>query len=77
MEKYSVDGIAVEVCPMSNYRLGYVDDLRLHPALTYLRDDIPVVICSDDGLPDDEKDSLMRAWEAQWAEFIKIYSQAS
>ena len=115
MEKYSVDGIAVEVCPMSNYRLGYVDDLRLHPALTYLRNDIPVVICSDDGLfmsesplvddffaaimcwdlslgdikalcrnsitysglPDDEKDSLMRAWEAQWAEFIKIYSQAS
>ena len=35
---------------MSNYRLGYVADLRLHPGLQYLINGIPVVLCSDDGL---------------------------
>ena len=50
MEKYIEKGVALEVCPISNYRLGYVEDLRLHPALTYLRNGVPVIICSDDGL---------------------------
>lgn len=44
------DDIAIEVCPISNYRLGYVDDLRNHPATTYIKNDIPIVIASDDGL---------------------------
>ena len=35
---------------MSNYRLGYVKDLRLHPALQYLLNGITIVLCSDDGL---------------------------
>lgn len=50
MKKYAEDKIAIEVCPISNYRLDYVSDLRLHPALSYMRNGIPVVICSDDGL---------------------------
>ncbi len=50
MKKYAEDKIAIEVCPISNYRLDYVSDMRLHPALSYLRSGIPVVICSDDGL---------------------------
>ena len=50
MDLYRDLQIAVEVCPISNHRLGYVYDLRLHPALYYLRTGIPVVICSDDGL---------------------------
>lgn len=49
MEKYKEDNIAIEVCPISNYRLGYTSDLRLHPGYTYLQAGIPVVICSDDG----------------------------
>ena len=50
MKKYKESDIAIEVCPMSNYRLGYVRDLRLHPALQYMINGIPIVLCSDDGL---------------------------
>ena len=50
MQKYAEEEIAVEICPISNYRLQYVEDLRLHPGLTYLNSGIPGCICSDDGL---------------------------
>ncbi len=50
MEECREKGIAVEVCPVSNYRLGYVNDLRLHPAYTYVQNGVPIVIASDDGL---------------------------
>lgn len=50
LEEYKKDKIAIEVCLMSNYRLGYVRDLRLHPGLQYLVSGIPIVLCSDDGL---------------------------
>ncbi|MBO7676689.1 MAG: hypothetical protein J6S49_04165, partial [Erysipelotrichaceae bacterium] len=50
MKKYAEDKIAIEVCLMSNYRLSYVKDLRLHPGLQYMINDIPIVLCSDDGL---------------------------
>lgn len=50
MEKYREKGIALEICPISNYRLGYISDFRLHPGLTYMINGLPVVICSDDGL---------------------------
>ncbi len=50
LQKFREKGIALEICPISNYRLGYVSDMRLHPGLIYLQQDLPVVICSDDGL---------------------------
>lgn len=50
MQEYKDKKIAIEVCLMSNYRLGYVKDLRLHPALQYMIQGIPIVLCSDDGL---------------------------
>lgn len=40
--------IAVEVAPVSNQVLGYVNDLRAHPAVLYARFGIPLVICNDD-----------------------------
>ncbi|KAK3086871.1 hypothetical protein FSP39_024690 [Pinctada imbricata] len=40
--------IAVEANPVSNKMLGYVPDQRHHPAITYLRMGIPVVLGADD-----------------------------
>ena len=50
MKQYKEKKTTIEVCMMSNYRLGYVRDLRLHPALQYMIFGIPIVLCSDDGL---------------------------
>ncbi|MGB3860704.1 MAG: hypothetical protein WA915_01375 [Candidatus Aminicenantaceae bacterium] len=41
-------GIAIEVCPISNQVLGYVADLRNHPAVLFINSGLPVVICPDD-----------------------------
>ena len=41
-------GIAIEVCPVSNQVLGYVGDLRAHPAVAYINAGIPVVLSPDD-----------------------------
>ena len=41
-------GIAVEVCPISNQILGYVSDLRNHPAVHYINAGLPVVLSTDD-----------------------------
>lgn len=38
----------MEVCPLSNQLLGYIPDLRKHPAADYLRDGLNVTINSDD-----------------------------
>jgi adenosine deaminase CECR1 len=41
-------GIGVEVCPISNQLLGYVSDLRNHPAVHYINAGLPVVLSTDD-----------------------------
>ena len=38
----------LEVCPISNQTLGYVTDVRLHPANGYIRRGLTCVISSDD-----------------------------
>ncbi len=40
--------IAIEICPISNQVLGYVADLRNHPAVLYINSGLPVVVCPDD-----------------------------
>ncbi|MEM6692837.1 MAG: hypothetical protein AAF664_25640, partial [Planctomycetota bacterium] len=40
--------IALEICPISNQRLGYVNDLRLHPGVGYQRRGVSCVLASDD-----------------------------
>ena len=48
MELARARGVAVEVCPISNQLLGYVGDLRAHPAVAYINAGIPVVLSPDD-----------------------------
>jgi adenosine deaminase CECR1 len=48
MEMVRQRNIAVEVCPISNQVLGYVPDLRSHPAVAYLNAGIPIVLSPDD-----------------------------
>ena len=109
MESYAKDAVAIEVSPMSDFRLGYVSDLRLHPGALYLRNGNQLVLCSDAGtfvepavlvddfyaatlcwdmtladikalcrnsinyssLSQEDKMSLMAAWETQWDAFVK------
>ena len=48
MEIVKERDIAVEVCPLSNQMLGYVPDLRNHPAVLYINAGLPVVLSTDD-----------------------------
>jgi adenosine deaminase CECR1 len=48
MEIVKARGIAVEVCPISNQVLGYVPDLRNHPAVSYVNAGLEVVLAPDD-----------------------------
>lgn len=48
MEMARERGVAVEVCPISNQVLGYVADLRAHPAVAYINAGLPVVLAPDD-----------------------------
>ena len=38
----------IELCPISNYMLGYVDELQKHPAISLMEQGILAVICNDD-----------------------------
>mmetsp|Transcript_21164 Transcript_21164/g.25018 ORF Transcript_21164/g.25018 Transcript_21164/m.25018 type:complete len:572 (-) Transcript_21164:39-1754(-) len=40
--------IPLEVCPLSNQILRYVDNVEIHPGGSYIADGIPIVISSDD-----------------------------
>ena len=77
MEKVRERGVAIEVCPISNQVLGYVPDLRSHPAVAYINAGIPVVLAPDDpGLTrhrfsDDFYEAFM-AWELDLRELKQL-----
>ena len=46
--RVKADGVMLEVCPLSNQLLGYVPDLREHPAAGYIKRGLNVTLNSDD-----------------------------
>ena len=48
MEIVRTRGITIEICPTSNQILGYVPDLRNHPAANYINAGLSVVLSPDD-----------------------------
>ena len=48
LEEIRGRGVAIETCVVSNQILGFMADLRNHPALHYIRAGLPVVLGSDD-----------------------------
>ena len=50
IEEVKRNNICIEVNPLSNQILGYLRDLRIHPASTYLRRGVDCIISSDDPL---------------------------
>ena len=45
---YAEEGIPLEICPISNQILGYVTDLRDHPAVTLMRSGVRISLNPDD-----------------------------
>lgn len=78
MDMVREKGICMEINPLSNQILGYVRDLRIHPASTYLRRGIDCTISSDDPLIFDYKGlsydywSIFMAWELDLAALKKL-----
>eukprot|EP01060_Flectonema_neradi_P004836 TRINITY_DN13180_c1_g1_i1.p1 TRINITY_DN13180_c1_g1~~TRINITY_DN13180_c1_g1_i1.p1 ORF type:complete len:505 (+),score=68.84 TRINITY_DN13180_c1_g1_i1:61-1575(+) len=56
------DGIALEVCPLSNQGLEYVLDVRDHPAASLLSSGNPIVLSNDDPAILDTCSSLAFDW---------------
>ena len=51
MHSLKAKRIAVEICPLSNQVLQFVDDMRNHPATTLLAAGVPITINPDDPAP--------------------------
>lgn len=47
MQKIKDKPLLIELCPISNFVLGYINDIRNHPGISYLNFNIPVSISSD------------------------------
>ena len=78
IEKVIEEDICIEINPLSNQILGYIKDLRNHPASTYLRRGINCSISSDDPLIFDYQGlsydywSIYMAWELDLSALKKL-----
>ena len=77
-EQVRKQNICIEVCPLSNQILGYIEDLRMHPAHSWIRHGIPISISPDDqglfgytGVTPDFW-SIFLAWELDLRDLKKL-----
>lgn len=77
-EEVRKQNICIEVCPLSNQILGYIMDLRMHPAHNWIRRSIQVTISPDDpglfgytGVTPDFW-SIFLAWELNLRDLKKL-----
>lgn len=81
-ERIKQENICLEICPLSNQILGYVRDLRNHPASMYLKLGIPISISSDDPAPFDYEGvtpdywSIFYAWELNLKQLKQLCKNA-
>lgn len=78
IKKIKEHDICLEICPISNQVLGYVHDLRMHPAAGYLKQGVACVLGSDDpmlfktsGLSYDFWEAIM-AWNLDLADIKQL-----
>ena len=67
MDIVNKKNICIEVNPLSNQILGYIRDLRLHPAYTYISEGIDISISSDDPLIFDYEGLTYDYWHVYMA----------
>ena len=78
-EEVKKQNICIEVCPLSNQILGYIDDLRMHPAHSWIKHGIAISISPDDmglfgytGVTPDLW-SVFLAWELDLRDLKKLF----
>jgi adenosine deaminase CECR1 len=69
--------LCIELNPVSNKLLGYVEDFRIHPAQDYIREGFPVTLSSDDeGLfytnPTPDYIEAVVNWNLDWYQIKQI-----
>jgi adenosine deaminase CECR1 len=78
LEKVIENDICIEINPLSNQLLGYIRDLRMHPASNYLKRGVNCTISSDDPLIFDYQGlsydywNIFMAWELNLADLKKL-----
>ena len=72
MEKALADGMAIEVCPISNQLLRYTQDLRTHPIAEYMKRNFKCVICNDDPQIFNYNGLAYDFWEIYYSQLIGL-----
>ncbi len=64
--------ICLEICPISNQMLRYIQDLRIHPITEFMKRNIQCVVCSDDPQIFETAGTYYDLWEVYHGSFIDL-----
>lgn len=81
MELLARRGVALEMCPISNYQTGCIDGLEQHPLPALDRAGVPVTLNSDDpaihgSTLNDEYDAAVTSWGYGLADLLRLEQNA-